>query len=93
MDAPRRKMQLRRATRRLGADEHGFLGLPPKYGNVELSRLINGRDRGYAPDFPHGEDVENCRWPNLQRNWKRFRKEQFGECQAPSTRPRRPEAR
>ena len=76
MKTPRGKMQLRRATRRLGSDEYGFLDLPPKYGNVKLSRLINGRDRGYAPDFPHGEDVENCRWLNLQRNWKRFRKEQ-----------------
>lgn len=76
MKTPRGKMQLRRATKMLGIDEYGFLRLPVKYSNVKLSRLINDRGRGYAPDFPHGEDVENSRWLNVQRNWKRHRKAQ-----------------
>ena len=46
MDIPRGKEQLRRIYKRFGLDEFGFSVIPVKFGNVRISRLMNGRDRG-----------------------------------------------
>lgn len=77
MHIMRKKLQLRRVYKYFGFDEWGFSQIPPKTGNVKLSRLLNGRDMGYATDFPHGMDVRNTRYDKIQRSWKMHRKTQF----------------
>lgn len=76
MAVPRKKLQLRRVSRFFGVDEYGFSCIPPKIGNVQISRRVNGRNMGYPTGFPHEWDTINDRWYKVQRSWKEHRKTQ-----------------
>jgi hypothetical protein len=68
--------------RMFGVDDYGFSIIPPKYSNIEMSRL-----RAIIEDnsvcsfcFPHGFETKNSHIRNRQRSWKEFRKNQYKQA-------------
>ena len=69
----------KRLTKRFGKDEYGFALIPTKFSNVKISRFENvDKVGGCTYCFPHGIELTNSTYENLQKNWKRFRHKQFG---------------
>lgn len=56
-----------------------YLGedLPVKFGNVRISRIVNGEDRGCSFCFPHGIETSNATWRKKKRSWKYQRRKQY----------------
>ncbi len=60
-----------RLRRCLGAE------LPVKCGNVRISRIVNGQERGCSYCFPHGFETSNATWRKKKRSWKYHRRQQY----------------
>lgn len=67
----KRQKQMQKA---FGINEFGQADLPVKISNVQISRIVNGAERGCSWCFPHGFETNNSTISNRQRNWKCFRK-------------------
>ena len=55
----------------------GFVDIPTKFSNVQLSRIKNGELMGCSFCFPHGVETINNKWTQDLRCWKRYRKFQY----------------
>lgn len=62
-----------------GVNEHGFADFPPKFSNVQISRILYGNLLGCSYCFPHGWETSNSTISKRQRNWKKFRKTKWKE--------------
>lgn len=63
--------------KKFGDNEYGLADLPEKISNVMISRII-ATSKGECPYcFPHGPEMKNNRWANMERCWKRQRKTQW----------------
>jgi len=51
--------------------------LPVKCGNVRISRIVNGQERGCAYCFPHGFETSNATCRKKKRSWKYHRRQQY----------------
>jgi hypothetical protein len=61
-----------------GIDEYGFSMFPSKISNVKILRINNFLKMGGCIFcFPHGTETCNSHINNRQRNWKKFRKNQY----------------
>lgn|GEM_PF-587066 len=51
--------------------------LPVKFGNVRISRIVNGQERDCSFCFPHGLETSNASWRKRRRSWKYHRRHQY----------------
>ena len=66
-----------RLQKALGTNESGMADLPRKISGTMISRFVNGIEAGCTFCFPHGYEVSNNRFRNLQRSWKKHRNSQW----------------
>jgi hypothetical protein len=60
-----------------GKDEFGMINYPIKLSNIHISRLFKGEVMGCSYCFPHGPETINSKFDKLQRNWKKYRNNQW----------------
>ncbi len=59
-----------------GLNEIGMVDFPTKYSNVNISRYVN-QGNGCDRCFPHGCETYNSKANKYQKNWKKYRKQQW----------------
>lgn len=60
-----------------GINEYGLINFPKKISGIQISRVIYGNEMGCSYCFPHGFETENSHQEKYQRNWKKYRKNQW----------------
>ena len=61
-----------------GINEFDLINFPAKISNIKISRIQNSEKRGGCTIcFPHGFETTNSTISNNQKNWKKFRKNQW----------------
>lgn len=68
------KKTLRKA---FGINEFEMIDYPVKISNVKVARILHGENRGCSYCFPHGFETNNAKYLKYQRNWKKYRKNQY----------------
>ncbi|HVT89149.1 MAG TPA: hypothetical protein VHD56_09885 [Tepidisphaeraceae bacterium] len=67
----------KRVTKMIGATAEGLPDTPRKMGNVRLSRIVHGQERGCSYCFPHGIETNNGTARKNRRSWKNHRKTKY----------------
>lgn len=68
----------KRLVRAFGENSLGMIDFPTgKFSNVRISRVIYGDNMGCSYCFPHGFETVNSTLSKQQRNWKKFRCNQW----------------
>jgi hypothetical protein len=69
--------RVKRLIEAFGRNEADLPDFPRKISGIAVSRIIVGNSNGCSRCFPHGYETINSRLENVERSWKRQRKNQW----------------